>query len=374
MNRIERYLGTAVISYTLLVMLVILLIFSFFEFMNQLGKLTETYTLAMGGLYTLLKVPVYAYQIFPIAILIGALMGLGALANQSELTILRVTGWSIKRILWAVLKTALLLWLVIALIGELVAPSSEALAKKLRAEALNQSFSIGSASGLWIKDEQQYIHVGRIVSSEQLSNISIYQLSANAVSDKPLPGEIEQVMRAKKADYIDDGQWRFTQVQLMHFDQQSSDLLDASTPLYSFQQELLPQLAKSFPLQPEDLTNLDMETRYLSSFDLFYYIRFLEENGLEASAYRLSFWQKLAMPLVVLAMIAIVLPLIFGSMRQVSVGKRIFLGVLIGMGFHLLNQMVGNIAVVYQMPIALAAFLPALLLLLAALWWMRRID
>lgn len=374
MNRIERYLGSAVISYTLLVMLVILLIFSFFEFMNQLGKLTETYTLAMGGLYTLLKVPVYAYQIFPIAILIGALMGLGALANQSELTILRVTGWSIKRILWAVLKTALLLWLVVALIGELVAPSSEALAKKLRAEALNQSFSIGSASGLWIKDEQQYIHVGRIVSSEQLSNISIYQLSANAVSDKPLPAGIEQVMRAKKADYIDDDQWRFTQVQLMRFDQQSNDLLNANTPLYSFQQELLPQLVKSFPLKPEDLTNLDMETRYLSSFDLFYYIRFLEENGLEASAYRLSFWQKLAMPLVVLAMIAIVLPLIFGSMRQVSVGKRIFLGVLIGMGFHLLNQMVGNIAVVYQMPIALAAFLPALLLLLAALWWMRRID
>lgn len=361
MNRIERYLGTVVVSYSLLVMLVLMVIFSFFEFMNQVGKLTDSYTLALGAWYTLLKVPVYSYEVFPIVLLIGTLMGLGSLANQSELTILRVTGWSIKRILWAVLKTALMMWIVMALIGEFVAPTSEAYAKKMRAEALNQTLSIGSGSGLWIKDDKQYIHVGRVISSHELRDIEIYGLEN---------GQINTLILAQKAQF--DGAWRFSQVKQVDllFKPHSQTLPE----LMEYSSKNIGKLSKGFPLKPEDLTNLDIETRYLSGWDLFHYITFLENNGLDASVYELSFWHKLATPIVVLAMIAIVFPLIFGSMRQVSVGQRIFLGVLVGMGFHLLNQLIGNITVVYQLPVVLGAIGPSILLLIVALYWLRKLD
>lgn len=361
MNRIERYLGGVVLSYSLLVMLVILVIFSFFEFMNQVGKLTDSYTLGLGAFYTLLKVPVYSYEIFPIVLLIGTLMGLGSLANQSELTVLRVTGWSIRRILLAVLKTALLMWLVIVFIGEFIAPSSEAYAKKIRAEALNQTFSIGSVNGFWIKEDNQYIHVGRIIASDELRNIEIYNLEK---------GELNGLFKAQSASF--DGVWKFQNVENIHLNLALPTQQLPATYLYD--NTRYPEVTKHFPLKPEDLTNLDMETRYLSGWDIYSYIGFLETNGLDASTYHLSLWRKLAMPIVVLAMIAVVFPLVFGSMRQVSVGQRIFLGVLIGMGFHLLNQMIGNIAVVYQMPIALAAMLPALLLLSGAWLWLRKVD
>lgn len=366
MNRIERYLAQIVVSHTLLVMLVLLVIFGFFEFMNQLGKLTDSYTLTKGAFYTLLKLPVYSYEVFPIVLLIGTLMGLGGLANQSELTVLRVTGWSIKRILWAVLKAAFILWIVIASIGEWVAPSSEAYAKKMRAEALHQGFSIGAGDGLWVKDANRYMHVGRVISSTDLRDIQIYTLHQNQLL------KVSQVARA----YYQDNRWHFNQSvdQVLRFDVEKNirmpDVEQLRLNLLVEKNQVLPT---NFPLEPAALENMDIETRYLSFWDLYQYIGFLQENDLDTRPYELELWRKIAMPIVVIAMIAIVFPLIFGSIRQVSMGQRIFMGVLLGMGFHLVNQLIGNLTVVYQLPVVLGAVLPATLLLIIALLWLQRL-
>ncbi|WP_228766895.1 LPS export ABC transporter permease LptG [Thiomicrorhabdus heinhorstiae] len=361
MNRIERYLGQTVLLHTILVMLVLLVILSFFEFMNQLGKLSDGYTLSKGVLYTLLKVPVYGYEIFPIALLIGTLMGLGGLANRSELTVLRVTGWSIKRILWAVLKTALLMWLVIASLGEWLAPQSEAYAVKMRAEALNKDIAVGSGQGFWVRQDSEYIHIGQVISQNELRDLTFYRLQGNQISG------FEKVAKAR----FRNGSWAF-------YDTKNSELKWTDSPVKDFpprlslQQSLFDESSGSLPLGPEDFVKLDLETRYLGVWDLYQYINFLKENDLDAGDYELAFWKKAAMPLVVVAMISIVFPLIFGSMRQVSMGQRVFFGVLIGMGFHLLNQLLGNLSVVYHWPVMLGAFSPALVLLLIAIFWMQR--
>ena len=364
MNRIERYLAGIVVSYTLLVMLVLLVIFGFFEFMNQVSKLTDGYTLALGSFYTLLKLPVYSYEIFPIVLVIGTLMGLGSLANQSELTVLRVTGWSIKRILWAVLKTALLMWLVIAMIGEWVAPASEAYAKKMRAEALHQSFSVGSKDGLWVKDADRYIHVERVISSTELKDVTIYELT---------DGHLSELSQIKSAHY-EEGGWLFKNAfqQQLNFGKVNLKSVEVLPPVLELKVNRTQSLSTSFPLKPEDLENLDIETRYLSAWNLYQYIQFLEANDLETSRHELEFWRKISMPLMVIAMIAIVFPLIFGSIRQVSIGQRVFIGVLLGMGFHLLNQLVGNLTVVYHWPVMLGAFMPAIILLLMASLWLQK--
>lgn len=375
MNRIERYLGQVVLTHTLLVLLVLLVILGFSEFMIQLGKLSEQYTLAKGALYTLLKLPVYAYEIFPVALLIGALMGLGALANHSELTILRVTGWSVGRILWGVMKTALLMWLLVALMGEFVAPSSETYAKNLRSEALQKGFSVGSGSGFWIKDPNRYIHVGQVVSSNELRKVTIYTQSN---------GDIENVLLANKAVY-EEGSWllkgiRQQQLSFTSYSQQSASNSEADSPQAALAVPVLDwklqRLATSqvdFPLQPKVLESLNIETRYMSLTDLYGYIDFLKANELDAEEYQLAFWRKLAMPLVVISMMAMVFPLIFGSQRQVSMGQRVFVGILIGMGFHLLNQMFGNLSVVYHLPAVIGAFVPAMVMLAISVFWLQRV-
>lgn len=361
MNRIERYLGSVVVAHALLVMLVIMVIFAFFEFMNQLGDVNESYTLGLGALYTLLKVPVYSYEVFPIVLLIGTLMGLGSLANQSELTVLRVTGWSIKRILFAVLKTAFIIWLVMLVIGEIIAPKSEAYANKIKMEALNKSLSIGKGSGLWLKDENQFVHIKKVVANDFLKDIDIF-----TVED----GELKLFFHATTARF--DNKWQFEKVSQIGIKPVAADQdLPSRYEILTSTENLL---TRHFVLQPEDLTNLDIESRYLSAVSLYKHIEFLEQNDLDASQYVLSFWKKISMPVVVVAMIAVVFPLVFGSMRQVSVGQRIFVGVLIGMSFHLLNQLIGNIAVVYQLPISIAALLPALLVITGSWFWLKKAE
>lgn len=369
-NRIERYLARTVVAHTLIVLLVLLVILGFSEFMIQLGKVAQDYTLAKATLYTLLKLPVYGYELFPIALLIGTLIGLGGLANHSELTILRVTGWSIRRIFGAVLKGSLLLWLVVTLLGEAVAPKSEAFAKKMRDEALHRSFSVNGQEGFWLKDEgvgrSRYIEVGRFVNERLLAPVTVYEFQNH---------QLTKILWAKQAVF-EQGQWVLKQVRQQKLSFQSTDLSfmrQLHQPMLQFQESHLSLLPTTLPLSPELLESLNVEVRYMSLVDLYAYIQFLQLNGLDAAPYQLAFWRKLASPLVMIGMLALVFPLIFGSQRQVSMGQRVFIGILIGMGFSLLNQIFGNLSVVYHWPVVLGALLPSLLLIILAWQLMRRV-
>lgn len=366
MNLIERYLGRVLVSHTLLVITVLLIILGFSEFMIQVGQITEKYTFEKGVLYTFLKLPVFAYEIFPVALLIGTLIGLGGLANHAELTILRVTGWSIRRIFIGVMKTALIFWVAAAVIGEWVAPASEAYAKKMRGEALNSSFSVGASDDFWMRDHGRYIHVGKVVSDRQFYNVRIYKLQ-----DEQLVARIH----AQRADF-ENGQWVLKNVNTHQLDWQNMPAMmehQPSIPKLNYATSSLPTLAVSLPVDPELLQTLNVETRYMGVLDLYDYIDFLEANNLDAEPYKLAFWRKIAMPFVIIGMMALVFPLIFGSQRQVSMGQRIFVGIMIGMGFHLLNQIFGNLSVVYQLSAILGAFLPSVVLMTIALVLMKRL-
>lgn len=373
MNLIERYLGRVLVSYTLIVLMVLLIILGFSEFMIQLGKLNDSYTLAKGTLYTLLKLPVYAYEIFPVALLIGTLLGLGGLANHAELTILRVTGWPIRRIFWGVMKSAMIFWLVVAVMGEWIAPHAEAYAKKMRSEALSQSFSIGSSADFWMKDEDTFVHVGKVISERQFFDVSLYRVKDD---------RLESRIFAQKASYLSgtEHQWKLINVTESSLGWQHRKLpLPGIYPgkqdwqKLTYQQKHMNSMQVSLPVNPELLQSLHVDTRYMGIVDLYRYIDFLEKNDLDAEPYRLAFWRKIAMPLVIISMVSLVFPLIFGSQRQVSMGQRVFVGILVGMGFHLLNQIFGNLSVVYHISAVFGAFLPTVTLFVISLFLMRRL-
>ncbi|MBN2646575.1 MAG: LPS export ABC transporter permease LptG [Thiotrichales bacterium] len=375
MNRIERYLGRTLVSATLLVLMVLVSLLAFFEAIYQFGKLNEGYTFAKATLYVSLKLPGYVYELFPVALLIGTLMGLGALANHAELTILRVTGWSVRRILLAVAKSAFLLWLVVMLIGEFVAPQTESYAQKVRVEALNKSLSLGNAQGFWVKDGNRYINIGQVISAHELHRVTVYQFEQ---------GRLQQVWRSPQVIYQPEQGWSMPQIQRLelNFTPLPTGITEAlhaqNLPFLGLSQlQLHPKSLQNQPLAmpftPDDLRKLDIDSRYLSVMDLYAYIRFLQQNELDSRRFELDFWRKLTMPLVAFAMLAIAFPLIFASQRQVSMGQRIFIGILIGLGFQLLNLLIGNLALVYQLPVALGAIAPAALLLAATLGWMQRL-
>ena len=217
-----------------------------------------------------------------------------------------------------------------------------------------------------MKEENRFIFVGKTISATKLLDIKIYFLNNN---------EITKIIYAKSAEYKNN-KWLLSDLITSNFgwqDKQINASKEYKWQALTYQKHAQISQSITMPINPKLLQNLNLETRYMGIVDLHRYISFLTQNDLDAEPYRLEFWRKIASPLVIFGMIALVFPLIFGSQRQVSIGQRVFIGIIIGMGFHLLNQIFGNLSVVYNLSPVMGAFLPSIILIVIALVLMTRL-
>ena len=198
MKILDRYLGSAVIGGTLLTLAVLLPLIAFFLLADEVDDLGESYTLANALAVASLGLPRYAYHLFPIATLIGALVGLGALASHSELVAMRATGMSIARILYAALKAGLVLAVLAWALGEWVTPEAEQTAVQWRNALKSGQVTLRTSLGLWARDGGAYINIGEIQPGARLSDISIYEVDAER--------RLVQATHADSAVYV-GGQW-----------------------------------------------------------------------------------------------------------------------------------------------------------------------
>ena len=121
MKIVDRYIGQNVIASTVTVLIVLLAIFTFFAFMDELEDIGRgSYTLGRAALVIFLSVPGLAYELFPIAALLGALLGLGSMMERNEIAVVRAAGVSKLRVIGSVMKTGLVFVVAAVLIGELV--------------------------------------------------------------------------------------------------------------------------------------------------------------------------------------------------------------------------------------------------------------
>ena len=79
------------------------------------------------------------------------------------------------------------------------------------------------------------------------------------------------------------------------------------------------------------------------------------------------------MPVTTAVMIVLAVPFVFGPLRSVGVGQRIFVGSLFGIGYFLIDQTIGHMGLVYGLPPALAAMAAPLVFLSVAMFLVRRV-
>ena len=352
MGLLTRYIGRVVISYILIALLVLLIIYFFSSLLGELNQIGRgNYDFAAVIRYSLMLLPRQAYELFPTVALLGAMLGLGALAATSELLVIRAAGLSIRQIQRSVLISASLLALLSLLIGEAIAPPLEKAARLQRAEALSQNFSANSREGLWARDGETYINI-RLFTESRAIGIHLYQFEGQ---------QLRQIITAQSAIYQQD-HWQLRQVTRHTID-----------PAGSHRQQL-PELRWESSLKPTLLNLVAVKPANLSLFDLYDYITFMHTNSMAAAPYQLAFWKRLFTPLVTAGMVLLALPFVFGSLRDSSAGQRLMIGTLLGIGFYLFNAIFSEVALVYALPPLLAALLPTLLVY--GVWGvlMRRID
>ncbi len=353
MRTLDRYILRAVLTGTVLAMAFLLPLVAFLLLSDELDNVgTGSYTLADAFYIIGLSMPRYAYQLFPVAVLIGTLLGLGGLAAHSELTAMRAAGISVARIAGAALKAGLAAALLAVLMGEVVAPYTEGRATQLRAEALSQAIALKSRYGFWARDGKAFINIRQILPGGRLRHISIHELDAQR--------RLKLTTWASDAVYTGEG-WRLSGIR-------QSEIGEQGVTTRHWKQAVWDSL-----LDPGMLSLLVVDPYVLPVWGLHRYIAYMEENGLSAISYKSAFWSKIALPLVILAMIFLSVPLLFGTLRSGGVGQRVFIGVLIGVAFYVLDRAFSQVSVVYSVPPVVAAFVPGLLCFAAGVWLYQRV-
>ncbi len=356
MKKIDKYIGNSVLAGILIVLLVLVGLFTFFSFIDEVDDIgKQRYGLWQALTYILLEIPRHIYDVFPSAALLGSLLGLGVLANNSELTVIRATGVSIVRIAVSVLKMGLILTLLAMLIGETLAPMSGQYAKHMRsiAQSEAQHQQIGfSRYGFWARDGNDFINIRTIYPDGKFGYITLYQFDKQQY--------LEAITYAKTA-YYQDQHWLLKNV--TQFDIKPTQITRQHLKSTTWEAILKPNLIKIVRIRPHKL----------SSLGLYKYIEYLKQIGQRTAQYELALWTRLSYPLVCVTMIFVAIPFVFGSLRSVSVGQRILVGALLGVGFHMLNQTTSNIGLVYGINPALSALLPPIVFLVIAVLLMRRI-
>ncbi|WP_018952933.1 LPS export ABC transporter permease LptG [Thioalkalivibrio sulfidiphilus] len=352
MKRLDAYIARNVMGGTLLAMLVLGGLDTLFAFIAELDEIGRNdYGLIQAVVYTALTVPRRVYELFPTSVLLGSLLSLGALAANSELTAMRAAGVPIAGIVRSVLRAGLMMLVVVVLLGEAVAPVSEQRAQTIKSQASGEEMYRGSA-GLWAKDGQRFIQVGAVMPDLRLLDLSIYELDAER--------RLSSMLRAASARY-QDGTWILKNIE-------RSRLNEAGVHAEHVDEERWPRL-----LAPELFNVLAVEPRQMAATTLAQYVTYLRENDLDSAHFELAFWMRFTTPLSSLVMLLLAVPFVFGSLRTGGAGQRLFIGLLIGVGFHLLNRTLNHMGLVYGLPPMLSATLPTLIFFAVAMLALRRV-
>lgn len=352
MKILDRYLAGAVIFGTLLTLGVLLPLMGFFLLADEIGQVGENgYRFTDALLFVALTMPRHLYQLFPIAILIGALVGLGSLASRSELVAIRAAGVSIRRIVYAAIKGGTLPAVVAVAVGEGVAPVAEQMALQWRAEAQSGQVTLKSEHGFWVRDGRAYINIRKILSGTHLQGIHIYEFNEER--------RLSRATRAGHARYTEGG-WVLQEIS-------RSMIGDGRVEI-----SRVPEVGWNSLLAPEILKVVVVDPHVLPIWGLLKYIRYMAANNQDARPYEVVFWGKVVHPFLILAMIFVSIPILLGSARTGSFGSRMLSGVLVGIAFYLISRTFGYFALLYGMNPLAATLTAPLLFLVTAFWVLKR--
>lgn len=356
MNIITAYLVREIIKGCFISLVVLLSIFNLFTFSDELDDIGRgSYGLTEVFYFVALQSPTVIYELMPASALLGSLFVLGSMANQHELIAMRAAGLSLFGIIKATLLAGMLLVIFAFAMGEFIAPTAEETGQLMRATAQNNQVLLKAKYGLWLREEQRFINIRHLEDNGDLADVSVYSL------DKQ--GHLQQALHAERATFLGNQQWR------LHNIQQSTIALDAMQADSKKQQLWLSSIA------PDLLKIVLVNTDNLSLYDLAMYIQFLKNNAQKTRKFELAFWGRVVNPLVIFVMLIVATPFVIGIKRGVSVGNRLLIGVTIGMGFNILDQIVSHIGLIYDIfSPAVIAFAPSTSVLILALFALRRVQ
>jgi lipopolysaccharide export system permease protein len=342
-----------ILASTMLVLMVLLGLATLFEFIGELDNKMGDYGIPQALMYSVLRLPQLASQMLPMATLIGALLGLGGLASNSELVVMRSAGLSVGKLSGMVAITGVVIMVITALIGEYIGPPLDYFARTMRNEARFQQDGRNSGNPAWVKDGQVILHLERVNSDFEFGGIYMFRFNDD--------NSLRSIARAENSGIDDSDKWILENFRETRFQDDGVQVVESSREV------------QSFDLSGDMLGITLVKPISLSVKGLLSYISYLKKNNLSSGRYETELWSRIATTVTVVIMPILALSFVFGSLRVSGSGGRIMIGVMIGLGYYLASEMVANSGQVYDLNPALVTWLPSLALLAVTVFLIDRI-
>lgn len=340
---LDRYIGRNIIVTSVIALFGLVAVFSFFSLVDQLDDTGRgNYGVGDAIQYVLLTIPRLSFELFPIATVIGSMAALGMMANTSELAVIRTSGVSQMQLAYSLMKTGLIFVIISILIGEVVAPITEQAAQQKRSIALTKQITMKTKHGFWSRDGDNYINIRKILPGNRVEEIYIYEFDKD--------DQLKSSIYATHAEYAED-RW-------VLYDILKTEISEEKVVNNRYKTAEWEAL-----LNPEVINLVTIKPRYLSIFGLISYIDYLRSNNQSSQQYIQAFWSKLVSPFSIIAMILLSICVVRIEGRAMGLGQRVFIGALIGIIFHLVNQVSGHLGIVYGVPPIISACLPTIAVL-----------
>ncbi len=377
MRVLQRYFATEIIQAVVFVLIAFLALFAFFDMMSEVRWVGQgPYRLEHAFLYVSLGLPAYAYQLMPIAVLIGTIYVMSQFAARSEFTVMRASSLSMLGAIGLLLRLAILFALITFVLGEFLVPKASDFAENFKRKLMGAAVSAEFRSGLWAKDVvrgadgksaigSRFINARKIDADGVLKSVRLFEFDPDM--------RMLALITADEGRFLSDGKWELRQVEEIRFDEiykQNPELIRRPKVV---NRKMATSILSS-EITPAIMAVLVTNPDKMSAFDLASFSRYLAENKQRSERYEIAFWSKVLYPFAVFVMMALALPFAYLHVRSGGLSLKIFAGIMIGVSFQLINSLFTHLGLLNAWPPFATAMMPSTLFLIAAIWALRWVE
>jgi len=335
----------------LLVMAIVISLDFLFAFIGEMDELKSNYQVVDALVFIMITLPRRIYDYLPLGAFMGSLVGLGAMAKNSELVVIRAAGISTGRIILSAMKPAIAVVFIGLILGEFIAPYTEKIAQSQKAVKQGAESNIVSQKGLWHREGSVFMHFNAVEPNGVLHGVSLHFYDDSK--------QLERSRFAKRAIFQRE-KWLLEGVTETSF-------LNEKTKVTYF-----PVIEWNTELSPSVLSVLMVKPDNLSISGLYTYAEYLVEQDLNAAEYMMSFWKKVLQPVSTGVLVLVAISFVFGPLRSVTMGFRVFSGVVVGLLFKYMQDLLGPSSLVFGFNPIYATLIPVVICLLVGLWLLKR--
>ncbi|MEY8702829.1 LPS export ABC transporter permease LptG [Francisella philomiragia] len=342
LNRIDRYIFKTVFSSFLIVSLIFCILFFIFTYLAQVSNNDAGASNIELIITTIYQLPGILYTLLPACAMVGALMGLSLLANNSEIIVLRSFGRSTAQIAKGVVLVGIIGSIVTMVFGGYIAPVLQKLADSNKV-AYN-------THDLWLKTPDGFMNISNIDPNKEKA----YGIRKFIIKDN----QVQEVRYAEKAEYVNDATANVFNVSVVAFPNKDVKHIDVKENVYKaiWSNPIPISVAKVITINDNDYLNFTQLTRYMLS------------NSKAKDSISLKFWQEVFQPLALMVLILLSVPLSIGSTRSSTLILKLLLGAFFGFAFFIINQIFGPIALILHLPTILGAAGPTVIALILLIY------